>query len=589
MGLESGSYISNLVATNPTGADPKSAGDDHLRLIKEVLKNCFSGFAGSILVTGTDGGVANAYTVTNTPSVPGYVARMMVLFSPTIANTGASTINVSGLGVKDLKSVSGAALAANELVPGILYIAAYTGTEFRLLSITKAYADALAFSGVLPGQPGTTEAFFLQSLNGSATWEPKGSMIRRAISAADTVGLPDVGNLLEITAGTFTLSFLPAATLGARASGWLYNSGSGDVTLDPNGTETIDGLTSFIMYRGEIRRWFVEGGNIRTHVIKPFCTNRRSTFNFIWPPGYIEIDFDASGGGGGGGSGRRGAAGSARKGGGPGGAPGRIQRRLSNVTAGTSITITIGAGGAGGAVQTANDTNGITGTAGGDTTIGTFFTAYGGAGGLGGPGALTGGATSGSGSTSRGSSATTGQVGGGPQAPNFGAASANNNFNIGEGGGGTVTGFFLGSCAEWGGAGSGQSDDNAATPNTSGSSVKGVSAAGCGGWITTANALPAIAGTAGLNGTYSLGGGAAGGTCGASPTAGTNGSDAANESLMGNPGGGGGSSITVAAAAGGNGGDPSGPGGGGGASLNGFNSGAGGNGRDGRCLISGRA
>lgn len=39
MSLESGTYISDLVATNPQGTDPKSQGDDHLRLIKEVLKN----------------------------------------------------------------------------------------------------------------------------------------------------------------------------------------------------------------------------------------------------------------------------------------------------------------------------------------------------------------------------------------------------------------------------------------------------------------------------------------------------------------------------------------------------------------------
>lgn len=42
MGLESGTYVDDLVTTNPVGAsDPKSQGDDHLRLIKSVLKNTF--------------------------------------------------------------------------------------------------------------------------------------------------------------------------------------------------------------------------------------------------------------------------------------------------------------------------------------------------------------------------------------------------------------------------------------------------------------------------------------------------------------------------------------------------------------------
>lgn len=48
MGLETGTYIGDLVITNPVGAtDPKSQGDDHLRLIKSVLKETFPGLAGS--------------------------------------------------------------------------------------------------------------------------------------------------------------------------------------------------------------------------------------------------------------------------------------------------------------------------------------------------------------------------------------------------------------------------------------------------------------------------------------------------------------------------------------------------------------
>lgn len=41
MALESATYVSGLVETNPSGSDAISQGDDHLRLIKEVLKNTF--------------------------------------------------------------------------------------------------------------------------------------------------------------------------------------------------------------------------------------------------------------------------------------------------------------------------------------------------------------------------------------------------------------------------------------------------------------------------------------------------------------------------------------------------------------------
>ncbi len=48
MGLESATYIPELTNTNPIGAsDPKSQGDDHIRLIKKVILNSFGGFVGT--------------------------------------------------------------------------------------------------------------------------------------------------------------------------------------------------------------------------------------------------------------------------------------------------------------------------------------------------------------------------------------------------------------------------------------------------------------------------------------------------------------------------------------------------------------
>jgi len=52
MGLEAATYISQLVATNPVGAtDPKSQGDDHLRLLKSVLQNTLPALTGAVLST----------------------------------------------------------------------------------------------------------------------------------------------------------------------------------------------------------------------------------------------------------------------------------------------------------------------------------------------------------------------------------------------------------------------------------------------------------------------------------------------------------------------------------------------------------
>jgi hypothetical protein len=56
MALESATYISGLVDTNPSGSDSISQGDDHLRLIKDVLKNSLPDVdqaAATVIVKGT--------------------------------------------------------------------------------------------------------------------------------------------------------------------------------------------------------------------------------------------------------------------------------------------------------------------------------------------------------------------------------------------------------------------------------------------------------------------------------------------------------------------------------------------------------
>ena len=48
MALESATYLPELTNTNPVGAsDPKSQGDDHLRLIKKTILNTFGAFVGT--------------------------------------------------------------------------------------------------------------------------------------------------------------------------------------------------------------------------------------------------------------------------------------------------------------------------------------------------------------------------------------------------------------------------------------------------------------------------------------------------------------------------------------------------------------
>lgn len=51
MAIESASYISDLNAANPASSDPVADGDNHIRLLKQVLRNTFPNLTGPVTST----------------------------------------------------------------------------------------------------------------------------------------------------------------------------------------------------------------------------------------------------------------------------------------------------------------------------------------------------------------------------------------------------------------------------------------------------------------------------------------------------------------------------------------------------------
>lgn len=161
----------------------------------------------------------------------------------------------------------------------------------------------------------------------------------------------DLGKLIDITSGTFTQTFTAAATLGGNWFCHIRNGGTGDITLDPNGSELIDGLTSYIMYPGETRLVTCDGTGFYTMVLKSFYKVFTATGTFVKPPGYEMFSGIKWGGGGGGDVGFGGGGG------------GCSQFDFPASVIGASQSVTIGGGAAAGAK-------------GGDTTF--IFTTQGG-------------------------------------------------------------------------------------------------------------------------------------------------------------------------------------------------------------------
>jgi hypothetical protein len=62
----------------------------------------------------------------------------------------------------------------------------------------------------------------------------------------------DNGKIINVTSGTFSQTLDAAATLGENWSITYYNSGTGVITLDPDGSELIDGASTKTVPQGHI-------------------------------------------------------------------------------------------------------------------------------------------------------------------------------------------------------------------------------------------------------------------------------------------------------------------------------------------------
>lgn len=88
----------------------------------------------SSIHVGIDAGANDSYVITATPVPTSYTVGMVVILKANTVNTGAASINVNGLGVKNIvKRVS--TVLANGDIPALSFkMLVYDGTNFTLLN-----------------------------------------------------------------------------------------------------------------------------------------------------------------------------------------------------------------------------------------------------------------------------------------------------------------------------------------------------------------------------------------------------------------------------------------------------------------------
>jgi len=121
-----------------------------------------------------DTGVADAYAVTLPFTLGNYVEGLTIAFKAVNANTGAATLNVNGLGVKDIRKSGAAVLASGDIAAGQIIELVYDGARFQSTSGVSSAAITKATSAEI--NTGSNDAKFVTALGlkGSILWDAEG-------------------------------------------------------------------------------------------------------------------------------------------------------------------------------------------------------------------------------------------------------------------------------------------------------------------------------------------------------------------------------------------------------------------------------
>ena len=137
-------YVGLAVVTVAYGQTTVTAANISVYSAVPQITSILQMMQSSSSIYAADTGTANAYSIALTPAPSLLSDGMIVTFKALNANTGASTLNVNGIGAKALVNQDGTTLAANLITVGSYYVCIYSlsGNNFRLsLGLTQAVAD----------------------------------------------------------------------------------------------------------------------------------------------------------------------------------------------------------------------------------------------------------------------------------------------------------------------------------------------------------------------------------------------------------------------------------------------------------------
>ena len=177
MALESTTYIDGLVITNPTGTDPRSQGDDHIRLVKSTLRSTFPNVAGAMTATHTELNLIDGYT--------GTTAELNYNDIPTLGTVEPSkSVTADAVGItKKLKTQE-----QTEIVNAVGTVSTATAINFALGNVvTAVLASGGSFTVSNAPTSGVYGKFKLILTNGGTVADPWHASVKFAGGTTPTL------------------------------------------------------------------------------------------------------------------------------------------------------------------------------------------------------------------------------------------------------------------------------------------------------------------------------------------------------------------------------------------------------------------
>ncbi len=168
------------------------------------------------LYGGVDTGIANAYVLNFVSNFTAYADGIVIYWIPSNSNTGASTINVNGLGPVAITNQDGSALTAGQIQANQVAQIIYKGVGFQLLSSLSVISTGtfnMAFTGFSSGMASVAISY---------------TRFGNLVTLSRTPNAFGTSNANTMTATGIPVGLRPSATRSALCSNLIDNNSPTD-------------------------------------------------------------------------------------------------------------------------------------------------------------------------------------------------------------------------------------------------------------------------------------------------------------------------------------------------------------------------